>query len=100
MRVNLLYELENGYICFGTSEGLFRYDGLEFEQILMPDSLTNNQVSAIIRGSRKQNMDWVIKTEISFIKIFIKTLKNGNQKKVLPRSQSLLFMTMAQAVFG
>ncbi len=57
VRVNNLYELENGYIWFGTTDGLFRYDGLQFEQFLMPDSMSNNQVSAIYEDP--DNRFWI-----------------------------------------
>lgn len=57
VRVTSLCELKNGYIWFGTTEGLFRYDGLQYEQFLMQDSLTNNQVSALYEDG--ENRLWV-----------------------------------------
>ncbi len=57
VRVNNLYELKDGYIWFGTTEGLFRYDGLQFEQFLMPDSISNNQVSALYED--QDNRLWI-----------------------------------------
>ena len=57
VRLNNICELKNGYIWFGTTEGLFRYDGLQFEQFLMPDSITNNHVSAAYED--RNNRLWI-----------------------------------------
>lgn len=57
VRINKLYEMKNGYIWFGTTKGVFRHDGLQQEQFLMPDSMTNNQVTALFEDD--QNRLWI-----------------------------------------
>jgi ligand-binding sensor domain-containing protein len=57
VRVNNAFERKNGYLWFGTTKGVFRYDGLQFEQFLMPDSITKNQVSAIYEDHK--NKLWI-----------------------------------------
>jgi ligand-binding sensor domain-containing protein len=43
----VLFQASNRYIWIGTEKGLFRYNGLDYERFLMPDSLSNNNVTAI-----------------------------------------------------
>ena len=40
-------EDQEGFIWIGTDQGLFRYDGREYERFAMPDSLCNNEVTAL-----------------------------------------------------
>ncbi|MCB0558551.1 MAG: histidine kinase [Lewinellaceae bacterium] len=47
VKVSLVYEASDGFLWFGSSHGLFRYDGQQYHQYLAPDSLTNNKVAAI-----------------------------------------------------
>ena len=53
VRINHMLERHNGYLWFGTTEGVFRYDGLQFEQFLMPDTLTSNKVTAFYEDDKK-----------------------------------------------
>lgn len=46
--MSLVFEASDGFLWFGSGQGLFRYDGQEYQQFLAPDSLAdNNRVSAI-----------------------------------------------------
>lgn len=47
IRPKVLYQASDRYIWVGTEKGLFRFDGLEYQLFLMPDSICNNQVTAI-----------------------------------------------------
>ncbi|MCB0554040.1 MAG: histidine kinase [Phaeodactylibacter sp.] len=55
--INQVLEASNGFLWFGSNQGLLRYDGREYEQFLAPDSLTNNQVRAIFEDI--QHRIWV-----------------------------------------
>lgn len=46
-RPNVLFQASNRYLWIGTEEGLFRYDGLDYEPFLMADSLCDNKVTTI-----------------------------------------------------
>ncbi len=52
-KVELVYEDQNSALWFGTSEGLFLYDGIEFQPFLKEDT-TSNHVRAVFRDSKKQ----------------------------------------------
>ncbi len=52
--MSLVYEASDGFLWFGSNEGLFRYDGQQFQQFLAPDSLSNNRVSAIFEDKRRR----------------------------------------------
>ncbi|MCB9040648.1 MAG: hypothetical protein H6557_28810 [Lewinellaceae bacterium] len=48
VKMSLVFEASDGFLWFGSGQGLFRYDGQEYQQFLAPDSLAdNNRVSAI-----------------------------------------------------
>lgn len=46
-QVNVLLETTDAYLWFGTSDGLFRYDGQEFMRLPSPDSIAQYAVSAL-----------------------------------------------------
>lgn len=48
--VNTVCETSNGYLWFGTSEGLFRYDGAQFKKITPVDSSIHLEVSALYQA--------------------------------------------------
>lgn len=50
-KIELIFEAQNSLLWFGTSEGLFSYDGLEFVPFLKNDS-TSNHVRAIFQDSK------------------------------------------------
>ena len=50
-KIELIFEAQNSLLWFGTSEGLFSYDGLEFVPFLKND-LTSNHVRAIFQDSK------------------------------------------------
>lgn len=54
VKMSLAYEASDGFLWFGSNKGLFRYDGQEYQQFLAPDSLTNNEVSAIFEDASHQ----------------------------------------------
>ncbi|NUN99269.1 MAG: histidine kinase [Saprospiraceae bacterium] len=53
-KVRLVYEAPDGFLWFGSNRGLLQYDGIGFKAFRAPDSLTNNQVSAIFYDSKKR----------------------------------------------
>lgn len=50
----VLLEDKEGFIWLGSSEGLFRYDGRQYELFAMPDSLCNNEVTALYEDQAGQ----------------------------------------------
>jgi len=53
-KVTLVYEASDGFIWFGSNRGLLQYDGIEFTAFSAPDTMTNNQVSAIFCDSKQR----------------------------------------------
>ena len=53
-KVTLVYESSDGFLWFGSNRGLLQYDGIEFTAFKAPDSLANNQVSAIFYDSKQR----------------------------------------------
>jgi ligand-binding sensor domain-containing protein len=53
VKVRLAYEDPGGVIWFGTSEGLFLYDGIDFQSFVKNDS-TSEHVQALFRDSKKR----------------------------------------------
>lgn len=49
--VHFTYQDNSGFIWFGTSEGLTRFDGIEYENFTTADSLCTNEISALIQDS-------------------------------------------------
>jgi ligand-binding sensor domain-containing protein len=49
---HLVYESEEGFLYFGTTEGLFAYDGVEFTPFSRPQN-TENEVTAIFQSRNK-----------------------------------------------
>ena len=47
--VHLLYQDTNGFIWLGTSQGLFKYTGLEYIPYLLHDSLSTQSVSSLFQ---------------------------------------------------
>ena len=52
--VNTMLETQDGYIWFGTSNGLFRYDGLEFKHISKGDSLLLENITALFEDDKQK----------------------------------------------
>lgn len=48
----MVYQTTDGFLWFGSDQGLFQYDGFSFKPYLVPDSLSNNEVSAIYEDAR------------------------------------------------
>ena len=57
VKVVLATQTTDGFFWFGTNKGLFQYDGFVFQQFLAPDSLTNNEVSALFED--KDHQLWI-----------------------------------------
>lgn len=51
-KVTLVYEAPDGFLWFGSDKGLLQYNGIEFKNFKTPDSLGNNEVSAIFQDRR------------------------------------------------
>jgi len=47
LKATTLFQNKEGLIYVGTNQGLYRYDGFNFEKIALPDSLNNSKVSVI-----------------------------------------------------
>ncbi len=47
VQVNAIFQDRTGYMWFGTSKGLFKFDGAVFTQYTLKDSLPDNNVTAI-----------------------------------------------------
>lgn len=52
--VNTILETQDGFLWLGTSEGLFRYDGMEFSCISLRDSLLVGEVTALFEDSQQK----------------------------------------------
>ena len=52
--INKIYQDDDGLLWLGTTSGLFRYDGHSFDQYLLPDSITNNEITSISQTKNKQ----------------------------------------------
>ena len=50
--IKSIYQDTSGYIWLGTNEGLFKFDGVNFEQFTQEDSLYSNQISAIGKAQK------------------------------------------------
>jgi ligand-binding sensor domain-containing protein/serine phosphatase RsbU (regulator of sigma subunit) len=53
-QVNVTYQDNKGFIWFGTSEGLARYDGVDFLYFTEEDSMAGNDVTAISQDKEGQ----------------------------------------------
>ncbi|MBL0095401.1 MAG: hypothetical protein IPP46_02105 [Bacteroidetes bacterium] len=53
LKATTLFQSDEGLIYIGTNQGLYRYDGFEFEKIVLPDSLQNSKVSIITSSLNK-----------------------------------------------
>ena len=49
--VALVYQTQNGFLWFGSDQGLLQYDGFTFHSIVPADTLSSNEVSAIFEDS-------------------------------------------------
>jgi ligand-binding sensor domain-containing protein/serine phosphatase RsbU (regulator of sigma subunit) len=49
--VNFTYQDNTGFIWFGTSEGLVRFDGLEYKNFTIADSLYTNEITALVQDT-------------------------------------------------
>lgn len=52
--LSLVCESSDGFLWFGSNQGILRYDGRKYTQFLAPDSLTNNRVRALFEDEGKQ----------------------------------------------
>ena len=51
--LRIIYEDSNSMIWFGTSEGLFNYDGIRFELIPLPSDSADQEISAISQSNNE-----------------------------------------------
>lgn len=51
LEVNAQFQDRQGFIWFGTNEGLFRFDGFHYSRFLSTDSLIGNHVTALAQDS-------------------------------------------------
>ncbi|MDN5201376.1 two-component regulator propeller domain-containing protein [Fulvivirgaceae bacterium BMA10] len=56
-QIKKIYQDGHGFIWVGTASGLFKFDGITYQQYLLPDSLVDNIVTAIFMDN--QNKLWV-----------------------------------------
>lgn len=70
-QITLVYQAKNGFLWFGSNQGLFRYDGFTFKSYQVPDSLSSNEVSAIFEDNNE--VLWIGYTDgsIFFSKSFL-----------------------------
>lgn len=54
VKPQVMLEDQEGFIWVGTDRGLFRYDGRQYELFAMPDSLCNNEVTALYENTTGQ----------------------------------------------
>ena len=54
VKMSLVYEASDGFLWFGSDEGLFRYDGQQYQQFPVPDSLGSNTVTAIFEDEGRR----------------------------------------------
>ena len=50
--VNTMLETKDGFLWLGTSNGLFRYNGLEFKQVALVDTVLNSNVTALFEDEQ------------------------------------------------
>ncbi len=51
LQVNTLFQDRRGFMWFGTDQGAFRFDGINYKQFLSTDSLTGNYITALAEDS-------------------------------------------------
>ncbi|HEX8040461.1 MAG TPA: two-component regulator propeller domain-containing protein [Chryseosolibacter sp.] len=51
LQVNALLQDRKGFMWFGTDQGAFRFDGINYKQFLSTDSLTGNNITALAEDS-------------------------------------------------
>ena len=51
LQVNALLQDRKGFMWFGTDQGAFRFDGINYKQFLSTDSLTGNKITALAEDS-------------------------------------------------
>ncbi|MEZ5197036.1 MAG: two-component regulator propeller domain-containing protein [Bacteroidales bacterium] len=51
-QINCIYQDQTGFIWVGTSGGIFRFDGNDFDEIVLPDSIENKNVTAIFEDEK------------------------------------------------
>ena len=56
-KISLMYQSSEGLLWFGSTKGLFSYDGTRYQSFPATDSLTNNWVTAIFED--RENRLWV-----------------------------------------
>ncbi len=54
VNINKIYQDDDGLLWLGTTSGLFRYDGHSFDQYLLPDSITDNEITSVTQTKKKQ----------------------------------------------
>ena len=57
VRINLVFKKHDGYLLEGTSDGLYKFDGLEFKRITFQNPDYNDTVTAIAES--RDNVLWV-----------------------------------------
>ena len=54
LKATTLFQNTEGLIYIGTNQGLYRYDGFDFEKIDLRDSLENSKVTFITNSLKKE----------------------------------------------
>ena len=57
VRINLVFKKNDGYLLLGTSDGLYKFDGLEFTRITFQNPDYNDTVTAIAES--RDNILWI-----------------------------------------
>lgn len=76
--VNTMLETRDGFLWFGTSDGLFRYNGLEFNRTLLADTFSISKVTALFEDENSTIWVGTKEGEIYFLE------KNKPLQKWMP----------------
>ncbi len=76
--VNTMLEAKDGFLWFGTSNGLFQFNGLEFKQIALADTILISNVTALFEDENATIWTGTKEGEIFFLE------KNKPLKKWMP----------------
>ena len=49
-----MYQDHQGFMWLGTEHGLYKYDGINYQPFMLPDSVPSNDVSAIYQDHSEQ----------------------------------------------
>jgi len=107
--IRRVYQDSEGFMWFGSKNGLIRYDGYEYvvyrNSIEYPDLLTNNAIMSLAEddtslwiGSERGLNKWDRKTR-KITKINLPEINNTYINKIIPTDKGYLWLATAKGIF-